>query len=98
MVQPTITHPTLLASSSLWLDLFYALDGSLFHPSIYFSVINTTLWSLLFDELLVDILPSMYHTSFGIDFYVVYTTLWSLSFDELQVCIHPSMSHTSFGL
>ena len=59
MVQLTIAHPTLLASSSLRPDSFHALDGSLFHPSVSFSVISTTLWSLLFDELPVDIHSSM---------------------------------------
>ena len=52
-----MAHPTSLASFSLRSVTFCALDGSLFHPSVYFSVINITLWSPLFDELPVDIRP-----------------------------------------
>ena len=58
MVQLTIAHPISLTSSSLQPDSFYTLDVSLFHQSVSSSVINTTLRSLLFAELPVNICPS----------------------------------------
>ena len=64
MVQLTITPPTLLAFSSHRPNSCYALDGNLFHPSVYFSATNSTLWFFLFDELRLDIRLSMSHTSF----------------------------------
>ena len=55
----------LLPPASDQIHSFYALDRSSFYPSVYFSVISTTLWSLLHDEPSVDIRSSMSHTSFG---------------------------------
>ena len=56
--------PILPTSSSLKPDSFYTLNRSFLHPSVSFSVINITLWSLLFDELPADIRSSISHTSF----------------------------------
>ena len=41
MIQLTIAHPTLLISSYLQPHLFYAFNGSSFHPSVYFPIPNT---------------------------------------------------------
>ena len=55
-----VHHPTHITR---FLQSSYALDGSLFHPSVYFSVTNTTLWPFLFHELKADIHFYMTHAS-----------------------------------
>ena len=49
----------------IFFNIPFALDQSLLQPSVYFWVINITIWPLLFDELTVDIRPSISHTTFG---------------------------------
>ena len=60
-----LAHPTSLYSFSLLTDSIYPVNVSFFYPSVYFSVVHTTLYSLSFDELQVSINPSMSITSFG---------------------------------
>ena len=41
MVQLTIAHPTSVTSSNLQENLFYDLNGSLFHPNVDFPITHT---------------------------------------------------------